>query len=143
LPVTLPDDPAAVVVLDEEPFEGPLAALAQAAPSARHARLLVLGGDMPDLQAAVLWRLLTWSPGRHGACLVVDGWVQPLPMGLDRSLAAAVARELIEAGERSLRELVQRLDLEQIPEPEWRAIDPDARSLRDIDRPEDLAGPAD
>ncbi len=41
-------------------------------------------------------------------------------------------------GERSLRSLIAVLDLEHLPEPVWRGLDPDARSLRDIDRPEDL-----
>ena len=31
--------------------------------------------------------------------------------------------------------------IERIPESEWRTLDPDARSLRDIDHPEDREQP--
>ena len=145
LPVTLPQDLATtpLVVLDDDRYEGPLAALASAAPSATRERLLVLGGDMPDLQAAIMRRLLTWSRGRTGACLIVDGWAQPLPMGLDRASVTVRSRELVQAGERSLRRLMASLDIEQVPELEWRALDPAALSLRDIDLPEDLTRLAD
>jgi molybdopterin-guanine dinucleotide biosynthesis protein A len=126
------------VIRDQTPFEGPLVALARAAPTARHGRLLLVGGDMPELQPPLLRRLLGWPVDRDGACLVSDGQDQPLPLGLDRAAALEKATGLADAGERSLRALLASLILERIPETEWRALDPDGRSLRDIDRPEDL-----
>ena len=141
LPVELPDGLAQtpVVVLDVDPYEGPLVALANAAAHATHDRLLLVAGDMPELQPAILGRVLTWGDGTDGACLVVDGWAQPFPMGLDRAAAISSGTALVQAGERSLRGLMASLQLERVPEAEWRGIDPDARSLLDIDRPEDLA----
>jgi molybdopterin-guanine dinucleotide biosynthesis protein A len=140
LPVALPEGLTTVpiVVLDQDAYQGPLVALPDAACSASHERLLLIGGDMPNLVPAVLRRLLVWEAGREGACLVVDDWVQPFPMGLDRDAAQAWATGLVRDGERSLRALISALNVELIPEEEWRALDPEALSLRDIDRPEDL-----
>jgi selenocysteine lyase/cysteine desulfurase/molybdopterin-guanine dinucleotide biosynthesis protein A len=141
LPVSMPAGlPAApVVLLDPEPYAGPLVALAHAARRATHRRLLLVGGDMPELQEAVLRRLLVWPQGRQGACLVRAGSDQPLPLGLDRAEARLRAGALIDDGQRSLRALVTSLDLESVPEQEWRTLDPEGRSLRDVDRPADLS----
>jgi molybdopterin-guanine dinucleotide biosynthesis protein A len=140
LPVELPQGLASVpvIVLDIDAYQGPLVALIDAAASATRERLLLVGGDMPDLVPAVLRRLLAWTAGHEGACLVADDWAQPFPMGLDRVAALARGTELVEAEERSLRSLIVALAVEQLPEAEWRALDPAARSLHDIDRPEDL-----
>lgn len=126
------------VIPDADAHQGPLVALANAVPAAHADRLLLVAGDMPDLQEALLHRLLEWSDGRDGACLVVEGRDRPLPMGLDRFVVAECAAALAAAGERSLRALIDRLDLERVPEREWHILDPEARTLRDIDRPEDL-----
>jgi hypothetical protein len=48
------------------------------------------------------------------------------------------AGALLDAGQRSLRSLVRALDAGRIPAAEWRNLDPDGLTLRDIDRPEDL-----
>jgi molybdopterin-guanine dinucleotide biosynthesis protein A len=65
--------------------------------------------------------------------------LHPLPLAIRRVDALTAGRALLENGERSLRALVAALDAEALPEAEWRALDPDADSLVDIDRPEDLA----
>jgi molybdopterin-guanine dinucleotide biosynthesis protein A len=136
LPVKLPADlpTAPTVVRDEAAYEGPLVAFAGAAARARHERLLLVAGDMPALQPAVLRRLLSWPPERTGACLLLAGRPQPMPAGFERDVAAVAAR-LVEAGERRLRTLMASLDLEPVSEAEWRALDPDALSLCDLDRP--------
>jgi molybdopterin-guanine dinucleotide biosynthesis protein A len=140
LPVRLPDGLGSTVIsiLDERPFEGPLVALVYAARCASRQRLLIVAGDMPDLQPAVLRRLLTFGGNHEGACLVAGGIPQPLPMAMLRDVALGRGADLIAAGERSLRGVVASLDIEAIAEPEWRKLDPDGRSLRDIDRPADL-----
>lgn len=128
------------VILDADSYEGPLVALANATPAAISDRLLLVAGDMPDLKEPLLRRLLQWGEGRDGACLVVEGRDQPLPMGLERLVAAEHAAALVDAGERSLRALMDSMELERVMEAEWRTLDPDARTLHDIDRPEDLQG---
>jgi molybdopterin-guanine dinucleotide biosynthesis protein A len=137
----LPGDLGVPVVTarDRTPAPGPLVAVLGGAEAARHERLLVIAGDMPGLQGPVLGRLLSWAPDRDGAALAAGGEPQPLPLGLARGPALAAAPGLLADGERSLRALVGRLDLEIVPEPEWRAWDPAAATLRDVDTPDDLA----
>jgi molybdenum cofactor guanylyltransferase len=138
LSVELPDDIAAAVVLDVDAYQGPLMALVVAASAATHRTLLIVAGDMPHLEPAVLERVLATAHEHQGACLIAEGRPQPLPMAVDRAALLTRGRDLIGAGERRLRALFDHLDLERIPEAEWRTLDPEGRSLRDIDRPEDL-----
>jgi molybdopterin-guanine dinucleotide biosynthesis protein A len=138
LPIDLARQDGLLVIRDASPFEGPLVALVHVAPVASHDRLLLVGGDMPELQPLLLRRLLDWPEGRGGACLVVDGEPRSLPAGLERGATSARAAALIDAGERSLRALIAALAVEQIPEAGWRTLDPDGRSLIDIDHPDDL-----
>ena len=136
----LPDDIQVqpTVVADVEPYAGPLVALVLGAGRARNDRLLLVAGDMPDLEPALLRRLLEWPADRAGASLELADGPQPFPLGLDRAAALASGRGLVDSGRRRLQDLLAELDLERIPEVVWRAIDPEARTLRDIDRPEDL-----
>ena len=138
LPVELPDDLAPAVVLDLDAYQGPLVALVDAARSAGNDRLLLVGGDMPSLVPTLLRRLLEWGPEAEGACLVSDDWVQPFPMGLDRAAAQARGVELVEAQERSMRSLIDTLTVELVLEEEWRVLDPEGHTLRDVDLPADL-----
>ncbi len=140
LPVAiLPDVPAQVIeVLDRAAFEGPLVALVDAAAKAGNERLLVVGGDMPELEARVLRRLLSYADDRAGACLVWEAVPRPLPVALCRRSVLEQGRDLVVAGKRSLRALLDGLDLELVPESEWGRLDPGARSLFDVDHPEDL-----
>jgi len=140
LPVELPDDLAGVpiVVLDVDAYQGPLVALVDACAAVNSDRLLLVAGDMPELLPAVMRRLLAWEPGHEGACLIAGRWAQPFPMGLDRAATAARGTELVEAEERSLRALIDALPVELVLEEEWRVLDPDGSTLRDIDHPDDL-----
>jgi molybdopterin-guanine dinucleotide biosynthesis protein A len=136
-----PDLPAVPVpiraVRDADPHPGPLAALLTGAHAAISDRLLIVGGDMPTLRRAVLERLLAFERG-DGASLMLDDEPQVLPLALDRATVIAHAAALRRAGERSLRALLADLDTEAVPETEWRRLDPDGSTLRDVDRPEDL-----
>lgn len=128
------------VLHDVLPDQGPLIAVLAAARVATGETILVVGGDMPALQPALLRRLLTWGDDHDGVCLVSDGWTQPLPVALDRSRAVTAAEHLGANGERALRRLFGSLRVEQLEESAWRAIDPDGHSLRDIDTRADLDG---
>ena len=142
LPVELPEGLGSVpvVVLDVDAYPG------SAGGSGRRLR------DLPAVTGCCYWlatcprsclrsprRLLSWDAEHEGACLVIEAWPQPFPMGLDRAAVSVRGAALVKAGERSLRSLMRSLAIEQVAEAEWRALDPGASSLRDIDRPEDLS----
>jgi molybdopterin-guanine dinucleotide biosynthesis protein A len=59
-------------------------------------------------------------------------------MAIAREPAAKTAERLLAAGERRLRGLVDALATTVIAEASWRALDPEGRSLRDVDTPDDL-----
>ncbi|MDO8483505.1 MAG: molybdenum cofactor guanylyltransferase [Candidatus Limnocylindrales bacterium] len=129
-----------LVVHDPSPFEGPLAGLLAGLGRAREPTVLVIGGDMPSVMPAVVECVLASleSTGRDAAVLDHAGQARPLPMAIRRDPARAAAARLIEAGERRLRALTDALATTVIAEATWRALDPDGRTMRDIDTPDDL-----
>jgi molybdopterin-guanine dinucleotide biosynthesis protein A len=147
----LPHGPAgARLVRDAEPHQGPLAALHAGALAAHGDLLLVAGGDMPWLVPDVLRLLIGGvgsAPGRPGAeaallATSAHQGLRPLPAALTRAAVLAHAPDVLARGERSLRGLIAHLDTALIPEAAWRVHDPEGRSLRDVDRPQDLPSPS-
>lgn len=126
------------LIVDARPFEGPLVAAVDAARQVQHERLLLIAGDMPWLHAGVLRRLLEFAASRDGARLADGEESAVLPLGLRRDAVIEQGGAQVEVGQRSLMSLLDRLDVEIVPELEWRTIDPEGRSLRDVDRPADL-----
>jgi molybdopterin-guanine dinucleotide biosynthesis protein A len=136
------DPPAgARVVHDAQAFEGPLAGLAAGLAALDPAvdRLVVVGGDMPSLEPAVLALLIAaLGPSTAVAVLELDGRALPLPMALRPAEAMAVAPRLLASGERRLRALPDALATHVIAEATWRLDDPGGATLRDIDTQADL-----
>ena len=155
-PDDLPD--RAVIVHDPEPDGGPLLGLAAGLEAAGDECILLVGGDMPRLDPAVLRLLmaaidldpavdaarLEVGEGKAGSTVrpgsPVAGSLAILPCALRRETALAGCRDALAAGDRRLRGCLERLATSVVPGEEWRAIDPAGRTLLDIDRPEDLAG---
>ena len=131
------------IARDDEPGGGPLIGVIAGLEESTAPTVVVVGGDMPALVPAVLLELdrrLASAPGSVGAVALMDGdRLRPLPCALRREVALATAAALRQAGRSRLRDLLERLVAAPIPESEWRAIDPEGRSLLDVDSPEDLA----
>lgn len=155
----LPDDvrdahvaPIALV-RDPEPFAGPLAALANVlrwtTPEAAADLAIVVGGDMPALVPAVLRSMLDRLEAERGVEAVmleappIAGGSDAarrsvLPLALRVGPAAAASSAAMQAGDRSLQSLVDRLASVELPAAAWLALDPDAQTLADVDTPADL-----
>lgn len=146
--------PGVRIVRDAVPDAGPLAGILAGAWAAHHPTLLVVAGDQPWLVPGVLRLLLMTAeaaarPGvagaradgvrPRGAILAGEGELLPLPLAASRDAVVETGERLMRAGARSLRGLAVALDALAVPEPAWRSIDPGGRTLRDVDRPEDLA----
>lgn len=128
-------------VHDPTDGKGPLAgAHAGLLAAARSDLSLVSGGDMPELQPAVLRTMLdaAGDPSTDAVALRDGDVVRPLPVVLRTGPAAAAAHALLQRGRRSLRELVHELRTIVIDERSWTALDPGRTTLRDIDEPADL-----
>ena len=125
---------------DRQPDGGPLVGLLAGLEAASNPTAIVAGGDMPQLQPDVLRLLLTEvAAGAAAAALERGARRQPLPCALDRDEALPVARALLAKGRTSLTGLLAALEAVAVPESVWRALDPDGRTLLDVDRPSDLA----
>jgi molybdopterin-guanine dinucleotide biosynthesis protein A len=129
------------VVRDTREDEGPLAGLHAGLLAVRTDYALVAGGDMPDLRRAVLLellRVLDQTPA-DAAALQDGDRVCPLPCALHREPATDAAHALLDSGRRRLGDLLDALRVAIVDEATWNAIDPDRRTLFDVDTPDDLA----
>jgi molybdopterin-guanine dinucleotide biosynthesis protein A len=139
------------IVRDRVPFEGPLTGLLAGLLEASAPAVIVAGGDMPSLVAGVLAKMLAQlevpvpkKRGRaaHNVDAVVlgsGGKARPLPMALRREPALIATAALLDAGERRLRGVTEALDTRVLGRTAWRALDPEGKTLFDIDEPSDLA----
>lgn len=126
-------------VCDALPDGGPLAGLAAALESIETPWLFAAGCDMPFVSPAVIEVLAGRRAGHQAVVPVVQGHPQPL--------AAFYARECLDAirdigmgdGKRSLRALLERLDVCYVDEAQLREHDPQLRSFFDLDTPADVA----
>jgi molybdopterin-guanine dinucleotide biosynthesis protein A len=156
----MPEDiaPSIVVVRDEVAHEGPVAGLVAGLEALERiegddGRVVVAAGDMPGLVADVLVRL-TRPLGADGddrdgppTCVRLEAGLQRdgsrlavFPFAVRRAAALAAAREAVDAGQRRLRTVLDRLATTTVREDEWRALDPAGTTLLDVDRPSDLPG---
>ena len=130
------------VVRDPEPDRGPVLGLATGLEAAPHPIVVVVGGDMPSLVPEVL-RLLAAevAAGASAAALEDGGRLRPLPCGVrPRSRTGGRARRARgRRGRPACASVLASLDAVVVPEAVWRELDPEAQTLRDVDRPADLA----
>jgi molybdopterin-guanine dinucleotide biosynthesis protein A len=140
---TLPRLRARVLVAhDLATHQGPLAGLAAglAALEPGVERAVLVGGDMPSLVPDVL-RLLLRALDADAALAAATLEAEPtasLPMAIRPSIAGPAAGELLATGRRALRGLLARVPATIVPAADWRDIDADALTLRDVDTRRDL-----
>ena len=148
---SIPDGlPAGLAIVpDPEAFGGPVIGLLaglRALPLPAGEVVLVAGGDMPAMRVDVL-RLLAMALladldaacvrlETEGAAAVASTAVMPCAVRSGPAIDAAVAA--LADGDRRLRGLLQRLATSALPAHVWRAVDPEAVTLLDIDVPGDL-----
>jgi len=137
---SLPDGVKVTVVRDAVPDGGPLVGAAAGLASAAGEIALLVGGDMPDLRPSVLRELVRVAVEDPVEAVVLhdDESFRPLPCALRIDRAREAAEERLTAGDRSLYALLNSLRLAMIDEATWRALDPEGRTLHDVDEPGDL-----
>jgi molybdenum cofactor guanylyltransferase len=120
---------------------GPLRGLAAGMSAASHEWCLLLACDMPLLTPhavhLLLEHALRTTPAEDGVMFVsARGW-EPFPALLRRRALATVLRRLL-AADHSLQALASDLVLRRVELSELRGIDPDLRSLSNVNTPLDL-----
>jgi molybdopterin-guanine dinucleotide biosynthesis protein A len=137
---SMPRGPSVTFARDAVADEGPLAGTLAGIALVTTRLALVVGGDMPDLSTAVLREMLSVARRTDaGAVALQDGdRFRPLPAVLRVESARTAAPPLLADGERRLRALVRALDPTVIDEASWLTLDPERRTLLDVDQPDDL-----
>jgi molybdopterin-guanine dinucleotide biosynthesis protein A len=138
-----PHMPAGVDVTftrDTRADEGPLRGLGAGLDVADTPVVVAVGGDMPDLQPEVLREMLRAAreTGAVAVALSDRGETRPLPCVLRTEPAADAVAILLGSGRRSLRDLLAAVTTVVVDEPSWTALDPERRTLIDVDEPDDL-----
>ena len=136
----LPGALAVRIARDPVEGEGPLVGLAAGLAEVSTDLAVVVAGDMPLIHPAVLEEMLAVArEAAADAVALADGdRFRPLPVVVRVERARETARVLVGRGERRLRALLDALRVAVIDEATWHALDPDRRTLRDVDVPEDL-----
>lgn len=134
---TLPPDMETVRCLaDALPNAGPLAGIATALVHARWPYVLVVGCDAPLLNPELLDYLLRLAPGHDAVVPRLGTRAHPLHAVYDRRIHPIVCESLA-AGERRVMSLLDRIAVRWVDEAELREIDPDCRSLINVNTPEE------
>jgi molybdopterin-guanine dinucleotide biosynthesis protein A len=143
----IPGEAVVRFVRDPEEYGGPLVGLEAALAAASGRLAIVVGGDMPRLQAAVLGAMLdglepqtSYGEGRliEAVVLTSDGLRRALPIALRVDAARSAIAATLGRGERSLRSMLAGLAVAELDPEIWRTLDPDGETLIDIDEPADL-----
>ena len=138
-----PTMPAGVSVRftrDTTDGEGPLAGLYAGLLASRTELVVVAGGDMPDLQPPVLREMLrvAWDEPADAVALADGDRVRPLPCVLRMLEALDATHTLLHMGGRRLGSLIESIHATVIDEKTWTALDPERRTLFDVDEPGDM-----
>ena len=125
-------------VFDEQPASGPLAGLIAGLTQADTPWVFAVACDMPFVTQAAVEYLASCRGGFQAVVPMVDGYPQPLAAFYAQSALGAM-RANMAAGDKSLRGMLQKLEVRYVNEAELRECDPQLRSFFDLDTPQDVA----
>jgi len=126
---------------DPVAYEGPLAGARVGLEHVRGEYAVLIAADMPGVSTQLISLMADRAASSHRKAIVLrdaDG-PRPLPAVLMVAPALALARTLLESGERRLRALVLGLDPEGLPEAVWSEVDAQGAWRDDVDVPGDLS----
>jgi len=125
---------------DSVAYEGPLAGARVGLECVHREYAVLVAADMPGVTSRLLALMGERAAGNHRNAIVLadaDG-MRPLPAVLMVTPALALARTLLEKGERRLRALVEGLDADGLPQAVWGQADANGEWRRDVNLPDDL-----
>ncbi|MBI5438893.1 MAG: molybdenum cofactor guanylyltransferase [Nitrosomonadales bacterium] len=124
-------------VCDELPASGPLTGLIAGLTQAGTPWVFAVACDMPFVTPAVVSQLAIYRAGHQAVVPLVGGYPQPLAAFYAAS-GLGVMRASLAQGDKSLRSMLQRLEVRYVSEAELRDCDPQLRSFFDLDTPQDV-----
>jgi molybdopterin-guanine dinucleotide biosynthesis protein A len=128
---------SARVVPDYEPPSGPLGGIAVGLQAARNDKSIVVACDMPFLNVTLLRWLIDLSAEFDAVVLQTGTEFEPLHAVYRRACYNPITQRL-ERGERRVISFFADVRLRTVPEAEWRSLDPEGRSLINLNTPGDL-----
>jgi molybdopterin-guanine dinucleotide biosynthesis protein A len=131
------DDVALSQVCDEVATSGPLAGLAAGLAQADTSWVFAVACDMPFMTRNVVAQLATCRDGYQAVVPMVSGHPQPLAAFYGTSTLKKM-RACLTGGDKSLRGMLQKLDVCYVNETELRVCDPQLRSFFDLDTPQNF-----
>lgn len=125
-----------IVLTDGQVERGPLVGLARGLQFTDAPWCFVVGCDMPFVSAAVVERMAGQVEGYDVVVARLEGRQQPLHAFYSRR-CLATARVLLDQGITSVQPLFDSLKVRGMDASEFRDVDPDLLSFRDVDTLED------
>ena len=128
------------VIADRMPYGSPIVGAYTGLSEARGEYTFLTGGDQPLINPRVVELLFAEVRGHDAATPYwPNGWVEPLHSVYLSRQAADAALALIESGEKRLRLILDTLpNIVRVPVDKIKEIDPELRSLMDVDTSEEL-----
>jgi len=128
------------VVVDVFRSDTPLIGAYTGLTEARGEYAFLVADDQPLVDPRVVELLFSEAEGHDAATPTwSNGWLEPLHSVYKAKPAAKTALDLERRGEKRLRLLLDELpDVSHVPIDDVRRIDPDLKTLIDVDTPEDL-----
>jgi len=131
-------DVRATLVRDIIPQQGPLAGIYTALLFSPHEWLFVKATDMPFLVRDLAAMMCT---ARDESCDVLvpirNGRYEPLFALYHRRCIPSIA-DAIERGERKIVSFYRKVKVKELSEEEWRTVDPEGLSFRNVNTPGDM-----
>ena len=134
----LPEAGAFVIVRDDGAYQGPVEALARGLHAAASDVAFACSCDLPLLRAEVARALCLMLDGYDAVIPNVGGLLQPLHAAYRRRCADVLAA-MAAGGERRLTALASRVAVRRVGEAELRRLDPELRSVFNVNTPADYA----
>ncbi len=128
--------PGLTTVDDRYPGLGPLAGIHAGLLAARSPFVWVVGCDLPDVDPGLAALLYGLAGDVDAVVPRIDSEPQGVCAVYDRALAPRIER-LLAAGERRVKMLLAASNVRYVMPEELRAVDPELRSFRNLNTPED------
>jgi molybdopterin-guanine dinucleotide biosynthesis protein A len=128
----------AAVYPDEYPNSGPLSGIYTALRAASHSLTVVVACDMPFLNGPLLGYLISLADGYDVVLPRPDGRGEQLHAVYRRSCEDAIRRQL-ESGDYKIDRFFAKVRVRAVDEAELKHYDPELRSFRNVNTPDDWA----
>ena len=128
-----------IVERDEDAFAGPVGALRRGLARASSEIVFACSCDLPMLRRELAIKICAMAAGFDAAMPKAGGILQPLCAAYRREPAITALTAMEAAGEQRLTTVAERLKVRAIDEATLRVIDPDLRSLLNVNTANDYA----